>query len=338
MSAGEQQAEGAGEGRFKALVEAMPQLVWVLRPDRGVDYASPQWEACTGAPEAALLGRGWLDAVHPDDRAAAEQACGAAAPGTPFEFEHRLRVRDGDSRWFLSRFAPVREESGAASGWIATSTEIEGLRAESARHDALTASELVVREADHRIRNSLQLVAALVAVQRARLGEAEAAAAAALDDAAGRLRAVAEAHRALERAADPRKFVFGALLRTLCALLAELHPGTEFECDAPDGIELEAARGVPTGLIVHELLAEAGRRAAGQVRLSAAAANGAIAVTVRDDGPADAAPAGTGVAITAALARTLDATLAPRSAHPDGGGVAAVTVPLGAAPLAQGTR
>ena len=38
------------EGRHRALLEALPQLVWTCGPDGGCDYFNPQWQAYTGAP------------------------------------------------------------------------------------------------------------------------------------------------------------------------------------------------------------------------------------------------------------------------------------------------
>ena len=46
------------EGRHRALLEALPQLVWTCGPDGDCDYFNPQWQAYTGAPaeRASWLG------------------------------------------------------------------------------------------------------------------------------------------------------------------------------------------------------------------------------------------------------------------------------------------
>ena len=46
------------EGRHRALLEALPQLVWTCGADGGCDYFNPQWQAYTGAParRASRLG------------------------------------------------------------------------------------------------------------------------------------------------------------------------------------------------------------------------------------------------------------------------------------------
>ena len=45
--------------------------------------------------------------------------------GSPFEMEVRLRRKDGQYRWFLFRFNPIRDEQGRLTRWYAAATDIE---------------------------------------------------------------------------------------------------------------------------------------------------------------------------------------------------------------------
>src|SRR5205823_5214398 len=56
------------EQRWRSLAEALPQLVWTARPDGFMDYGSAQIVHYMGRPESELLGWGWLEMLHPDDR------------------------------------------------------------------------------------------------------------------------------------------------------------------------------------------------------------------------------------------------------------------------------
>ena len=54
-----------------------------------------------------LLGTGWLDTVHPDDRDhCARIYIPAIEARTPFRMEFRIRRADGDYRWVLSLGLP----------------------------------------------------------------------------------------------------------------------------------------------------------------------------------------------------------------------------------------
>ena len=82
------------EARYRALAEAIAAVIWTTRPD-GVVVDMPQWRAVTGQTVEEVRGWGWLDALHPDDRARTRevwQRCVDA--GTTCDTEYRIRARD----------------------------------------------------------------------------------------------------------------------------------------------------------------------------------------------------------------------------------------------------
>ncbi|WP_439631636.1 PAS domain S-box protein [Gemmata sp.] len=118
------------EAQFRTLAAAVPQIVWVARPDGGREYYNAKWYEYTGMAEAETLGWGWVAALHPDDRERTAAAWRrAVAAGTEFEAEYRLRGADGAYRWFLSRALPQRDEAGAAVRWFGSATDITDRRA-----------------------------------------------------------------------------------------------------------------------------------------------------------------------------------------------------------------
>lgn len=164
---------------------------------------------------------------------------------------------------------------------------IERGRRETELREALDARALLQREADHRIKNSLQLVASLLSLQRSRLTDPEAIIA--LDGAIGRVNAIAETHRALHQSRDMRTINFGEMLGDLASHIATLRPGIEIRCEVDDALELDAERAIPLGLIVSELLTNALLHAypatgSGVVRARAQREGEDIVVTVQDYG------------------------------------------------------
>lgn len=135
------------ENRFRQLAESLPQLVWTCQADGACDYLSPQWIAYTGVPEAAHLGYGWLEQLHPDDRRPViDRWREANAAGHDFDTEFRIRRGDGIYRWFRTRAVPLRDGEGAVIKWFGTNTDIEELK--QAEQVLLHANE----ELDHRVR------------------------------------------------------------------------------------------------------------------------------------------------------------------------------------------
>jgi PAS domain S-box-containing protein len=124
-----QEALARSEARFRAVADLVPDLLWSNDLAGRAQWHNRRWTEYTGLPQEQALGDGWLEVVHPDDRAAAYAAAQAAfARGEPLEQEHRLRRRDGSYRWFLARTEPVRDAGGAVVQWFGAATDIHEQR------------------------------------------------------------------------------------------------------------------------------------------------------------------------------------------------------------------
>lgn len=155
---GEQQKLETNEARLRILVEGMPQLVWRAGPDGGWTWSSPQWQSFTGQSADEALHLGWLSAVHPEDRAAAQAAWRDAHEKGVLEAEFRLRdAEHGGFRWHQTRAAPVYDSAGQIVEWLGTSTDIDDLRRLQSEQKVLVA------ELQHRTRNLIGVVDSLVA-------------------------------------------------------------------------------------------------------------------------------------------------------------------------------
>ena len=114
------------EAQWRSLVEALPQLIWSTRPDGVCDYTNNQWSEYTGVPAPDLLGFGWLNTLHPEDRAQVEEArLNALQTGEPYNVEYRVRSKDGSHRWVKAYVKPVRTSADKPiASWLGTSTDI----------------------------------------------------------------------------------------------------------------------------------------------------------------------------------------------------------------------
>jgi diguanylate cyclase (GGDEF)-like protein/PAS domain S-box-containing protein len=133
------------EADWQQLVAAMPQIVWIARPDGWLIHLNERWVEFTGLTLEEGLGEGWITAVHPDDRDRARNRWAeATSAGEPYEIEYRLRRADGIDCWMLGRARPVCDARGEVVKWFGTCTDIEDLKAAQARI-ADRASELEAR-------------------------------------------------------------------------------------------------------------------------------------------------------------------------------------------------
>lgn len=114
--------------RYRALVEASAAIVWQTPPSGEFETDQPQWRAFTGQSADELMGMGWLDAVHPDDRDRVQDAWAVAVRArTTLDTEYRLRAADGTYRRMHVRGVPVLRD-GAVAEWVGTHTDVEAER------------------------------------------------------------------------------------------------------------------------------------------------------------------------------------------------------------------
>jgi PAS domain S-box-containing protein len=111
-------------GRWGPLAPGGALLLWTATPD-GAAKDLAAWRAFTGQSAEAARGRGWLDAIHPDDRPAVSAAWErAVAACAPFEAEFRVRRADGDARHVLARAMPALADDGTVREWVGFCADI----------------------------------------------------------------------------------------------------------------------------------------------------------------------------------------------------------------------
>ncbi len=137
----------ASEERFRALVATSAATVWTTDAQGLVREDSPSWRSFTGQTLGQWLGTGWLDVVHPDDRAhAAESWTSAVASVMPLDTEFQLRRADGEWRLTAVRAVPVYDADGSIREWVGTNADItDRRRAEEARQSIEDRHRIAVR-------------------------------------------------------------------------------------------------------------------------------------------------------------------------------------------------
>jgi PAS domain S-box-containing protein len=111
--------------RWQRIVEALPQIVLTAKPDGSFDYVSPQGVSYAGLPASALVGEGWFDIVHPEDRpSSVRDWAESIRTGNDYCAELRLRRSDGEYRSFSFRALPARDAEGTIEMWTGTCADV----------------------------------------------------------------------------------------------------------------------------------------------------------------------------------------------------------------------
>jgi two-component sensor histidine kinase len=198
---------------------------------------------------------------------------------------------------------------------------LSALRALAKADKSLIQANLLAREIDHRVMNSLQFVSALLRLQGKKATGSEAAAE--IDAAANRVAAVARVHRHFHIEEDTANVPALTYLRRLCDDLSGIL-GVPVEVGGENG-PLPTTSIQPVGLIVNELVTNAAKHGAGKVSVTFRCRDG-CKITVCDEGsglPADFNPEtdanGLGMKIADVLAKQLGGSFAA-GANPAGKG------------------
>jgi len=274
--------------------------------------------------------------IHPDDlpRVSSEHEA-LLASGDEYHIEYRVITSSGDIRWLVSQGifikGDVASDPGRLIGIVQDVTDRR--RREDNLRDLAATRELLVREADHRIKNSLQLAISLLSVQLR--GIEDRAAADALRGAITRISAIAASHLALQSSADLKDVDLTIVLKDLCAHFAQLNPGIAMLYRPTAPLMLDADRAIPLGLTVSEVITNALRHAfpnggAGSVAVETTIEPAHLVVRIRDDGVGmqpQTSDAGLGSRIIRSLAVQLAATIEVDSAQ-RAGTVVTLRLPL----------
>jgi len=153
------------EAELRTIVDMIPQLIAVLAPDGQALYVNQSTLEYTGlSPDQARGVEFRRRVFHPEDVERLRDERGSALErGEPFENEQRARRHDGQYRWFLIRYRPLRDERGRVVRWYATATDIEERkRAEERIHN----ENLALREEIDRSSMFEEIVGSSLPLQR----------------------------------------------------------------------------------------------------------------------------------------------------------------------------
>jgi PAS domain S-box-containing protein len=109
----------------ETLIEALPVVAFAANPEGQVTKVNRYWLEFTGLEQDKSLGLDGAEAIHPDDRQRVLEIWASSVSSLePFDFDFRLRRKDGEYRWFLARAQALLTPNGRCSGWIGVFSEI----------------------------------------------------------------------------------------------------------------------------------------------------------------------------------------------------------------------
>jgi PAS domain S-box-containing protein len=152
---------------FRMLADVSPQLMFTMASNGSGVYHNRRFLEYTGRAAEELRGRAWLELVHPDDAARGRALFSQLEQeGRAGAAELRLRRHDGEYRWFVASFVPLRGRQGEIARWYGSCADIQSQKeSDLAKTEAIHARDMFLSVASHELKTPL--TAALLQVQAA---------------------------------------------------------------------------------------------------------------------------------------------------------------------------
>jgi PAS domain S-box-containing protein len=276
------------EQQLQDLIAAVPAAIYTTDADGRITYFNQAAVALTG--RTLTIGSDeWSDTwqlYHPDGRPLPHDQSPMAIAlkeGRAIRNAEVVAQRlDGTRVPFIPYPTPLRDGGGKIIGAINLLVDV------SERKQAETQQRILLNELNHRVKNNMQMLQILLEAGTRRAISREARQV--LEEASGRIIAMAAAQRVLYTTHDATRFNARDFLKTVCETARQTFPqemAIDYEAEA---IQLSNDAAMPLALIANELLTNAVKyglngQGAGTIRVRLRRENDSFLFYVEDDGP-----------------------------------------------------
>ncbi len=282
-------AEALDTDRFKQFLDHLPVAIAVseLHPSETITYANREFERLTGQPIADIEGKSWRTLP------------GVAAPA---DDERLLRDAVKSDADYIGEFL-IQQDTGAINvdAWSNTIEDEDGTplfrlvalaRAATEREQdgqsALAEKDAQLRELQHRVKNNLQMITALIRFEARNIPDGDTGQR--FDRLAGRISALGVLYDTLSRENADDRIDLGIYLGQIATSVMAAHATEGVRLDMKlDSWVASVNVAMPAGLVVNELLTNALKHAfngrdGGTITLHSLIDDIGCHITVADDG------------------------------------------------------
>lgn len=288
----------------------MPMIITDPRkPDNPIVFANQAFQNLTGYSRGEVLGRNCRFLQGPETDREVVRAIGEAVlRDAAFSVDVLNYRKDGTTFWNALYISPVRSEEGEVQFFFASQLDVteridaqrriaeqkaiveEEVRARTAALErALEAKTTLLHEVDHRVKNNLTMIGALLRLQSRSIEDTKLSAT--LDNMLSRIDALAAVHRRLYESEDISRFEVGGFASGLVDDVIGSSGRTDIRIEKQvTDAYIRANQATALGLILNEVVTNAIKHAfadgrEGLLSLRVADGDGTVSVTIADDGP-----------------------------------------------------
>lgn len=285
-------ADALESDRFKQFLDHVPIAIAVseLRPSELITYANLEFERLTGQPAADLEGKSWqtlpgIASAHDDNRRLSE------AVETDEEYIGTFSITLDGVTLDVDAWSNTIEDDHGKPIFRLVALAPTGERArgdDEAFRQSLRDKDALLLELQHRVKNNLQMITALIRLEARNVSDQETGER--FDRLAGRIHSLALLYQSLSAEGQGDTIDLGVYLSQIASSVIQAH--------APEGIRLDLQIdtwpvaldvAMPAGLVVNELLTNSLKHAfpgegGGTITLHSLVDDTGCHVVVADDG------------------------------------------------------
>jgi two-component sensor histidine kinase/ABC-type amino acid transport substrate-binding protein len=273
------------EDKNRAIIAALPDLCFVIdREGRYLDYSAPEPSMLAFPPEA-FIGKTQRELDFPPQvteyfETAIARVIGSARMEV---IQYDLEMA-GQTKSFECRIVPLADDQVLAIARDMT----EQKRQAQMLADSLAEKEVLLKEVHHRVKNNMQLISSLLALESKSFRDEEDSRR--LVEAQQRIHSIARLHEMAYGSPDLASIGLVEYLEALARGLSMDRRAKAIEVRGPRGLRIPVSEAVLLGLIANELMTNAikyglGPQGRSLIVASISESGGDLRFSVEDDGP-----------------------------------------------------
>jgi PAS domain S-box-containing protein len=279
--------------QFRRFLDQVPIAIIVseVKDAEGIVYANPEFERLSGLVAAQLSGKTWMALVGEEQDSATPRRLGEAIPKGN-DFIGTFRIDRGDASPALADAYSnlIEDDDGKPAYRLAVLVDVaaRGPKFHADLADKLREKDAELLEIQHRVKNNLQMIAALIRIEARNASDRMDTAP--FDRLAGRIEAIQILYGLLSDQNKSDQIDLGSYLSDIASSVLRSHAVEGIRLDLKvDSYPVSVNVAMPTGLVVNELLTNSLKHAfagrdGGTITLHSLSDGDGCRITVADDG------------------------------------------------------
>jgi len=286
-------ADALNSQQFRRFLDQVPIAIVVaeLQDGERIAYANPEFERLSGQPAAELVGRDWKNLRGHTEGTGPPQTLGEAITGSDY-FLGTFRIeRHNQNPAVVDAYSNLIEDDGGTPCYRLAALVDVGEHEQAQRGqfaEKIREKDTLLQEVQHRVKNNLQLITALIRIEARNVRGRPATAA--FDRLAGRIEAIQLIYQLLSEHGGVDEVDLGIYLSEVASSVMRAHAVEGIRLDLKvDSYPVSVNVAMPTGLVVNELLTNALKHAfvnrdGGTITLHSLSDGNGCRITIADNG------------------------------------------------------